>query len=510
MPSYPASQAYQYLSRIVDGLADKPNIRLPSLRTLAREAGVSRMTMQLAMQRLRRQGKVVVYNRRDGARIAVPHAMPLAGTVPKISIAEREYRFETVKRLITQDIISGVYREKQKLPTLKELQFRFGDCYQTIFRAVSELKNSGLIQPSGRRFAVTPSARLSRSTLYFFCDEESLPPNRHPMGERLVVFFRLIEAECKRASLKIRFIPLGDRTKKSLLKEFKEYKNSAVGAIIWCHSHFELNDEILRFLIPFRRPISFIDLWNYYPFYRKTHPRVSPTVRFFSIDASGNEGRDVGNLLLQSGHRKIAYFSIYQSESWSIKRYAGLAQAFSAAGLPRSIGAYTSDDYDLHLEAPLSSFDYLNQPDWKKLINIDGIIKRKHLSSFEAASFYQAVEWAYRGCKLALFYKPLFKRALADPAITAWVAANDETAFAAMDFLAAARRRVPADMALVSFDDDFNALFRNLSSYNFNLSGLLHQALEHLLRPSFPSVKQADGPVEIRGYVVQRGSLGEA
>ncbi|MDD5676218.1 MAG: substrate-binding domain-containing protein, partial [Chitinivibrionales bacterium] len=320
---------------------------------------------------------------------------------------------------------------------------------------------------------------------------------------------RLVEAECKRASLKMRFIPFDDRIKENL-PSAKEYKEDALGAIIWWHYNHQLSGEVLRRLMLLERPIALIDQWNYYSIYRKTHPCVPPLLRFFSLASSGNEGRDVGNLLLQMGHRAVAYFSIFQSHPWSINRYAGLAQAFAAAGLARNIKAYTSDDSSLNMHASLASFEYLNRPEWKKLIDVDGIIKRKRLNPFQAASLYQTLEWIHRGDKLAFFYKPLFARALADPTVTAWVAANDESAFAAMDFLAAARRRVPADISLVGFDDDFNSLFRNLSTYNFNLPALLHQALKHLLHPVFPAAKQAAGPVEIKGYVIQRGSLKRA
>jgi LacI family transcriptional regulator len=106
--------------------------------------------------------------------------------------------------------------------------------------------------------------------------------------------------------------------------------------------------------------------------------------------------------------------------------------------------------------------------------------------------------------------RPLFERALGDRRATAWIGVNDTVALAALAFLRAAGRRVPADLSVVGFDDSNDALRAGLASYDFNLPALAEALVEHVVGWRSRSGRDHSPVAEIPGLLVERDSLGSA
>jgi DNA-binding LacI/PurR family transcriptional regulator len=103
-----------------------------------------------------------------------------------------------------------------------------------------------------------------------------------------------------------------------------------------------------------------------------------------------------------------------------------------------------------------------------------------------------------------------FKQALADSEITAWVGSNDVVAMMAWSYLRSHGRKIPGDISVVGFDNTFDALQHDITSYDFCLGATAGAALSFLLRPSWRTrVRDLSRP-RIEGTIIQRGSTARA
>jgi DNA-binding LacI/PurR family transcriptional regulator len=93
--------------------------------------------------------------------------------------------------------------------------------------------------------------------------------------------------------------------------------------------------------------------------------------------------------------------------------------------------------------------------------------------------------------------------------VTAWVGASDYVALAALDFLKTKGKTVPGDISVMGFDDSFEALYAELSSYNFNIRSYASSMLDfactgrHLFTGA---VNENTGQVELPGRIIERKS----
>jgi DNA-binding LacI/PurR family transcriptional regulator len=101
---------------------------------------------------------------------------------------------------------------------------------------------------------------------------------------------------------------------------------------------------------------------------------------------------------------------------------------------------------------------------------------------------------------------PLFERALSNKTITAWVMANDYAAMLAVDFLREKKVRIPENLSIISFDNTPGAVEYQLTSYDFNHSGIISMMLNYLIRPSIIPQAQRDKTIGIEGTIIERRS----
>jgi DNA-binding LacI/PurR family transcriptional regulator len=98
---------------------------------------------------------------------------------------------------------------------------------------------------------------------------------------------------------------------------------------------------------------------------------------------------------------------------------------------------------------------------------------------------------------------------LEDPSITAWVAVTDGIGRAALHFLHENRIDVPGRISVVAFDNEVGSRLENLSSYEFDMPGLLHQTMSFAAGRAGTAIK-VQRVVEWPGILFQRQSSGRA
>jgi DNA-binding LacI/PurR family transcriptional regulator len=269
--------------------------------------------------------------------------------------------------------------------------------------------------------------------------------------------------------------------------------------------------------------------------------RSSKRVRILTIAARA-AGEEMGRHLMTMGHRNAAFLTLRGNLLWSQRRYDGLKRAFSDAALPGSVVPYEtipfpdnptlvcaaarlsskeisilfSKERQRELAQSLSAFEQAGT-----VINLDqpGIerIRRQALTAVDLcrATDDRSLADANRdnlfsliGGKLLLqALSPLFEKLLYNTAITAWISATDGTALAAKVFLRGKDIDVPGRISVCGFDNSIQADIGNLTSYEFDHSGIFYQALSFAAgRIDYRAAQ--DRVVEWPGMVVARASTG--
>jgi DNA-binding LacI/PurR family transcriptional regulator len=107
--------------------------------------------------------------------------------------------------------------------------------------------------------------------------------------------------------------------------------------------------------------------------------------------------------------------------------------------------------------------------------------------------------------------RPLFDKVLRSGGYTAWVGLNDACARAALHFLREKGVRVPETLSVVGCDNDSEAFADGLSTYDFNMPGVVHAMVQHVLtHRRGPGVSTATPYTEIPGKLIVRDSSGFA
>jgi DNA-binding LacI/PurR family transcriptional regulator len=138
---------------------------------------------------------------------------------------------------------------------------------------------------------------------------------------------------------------------------------------------------------------------------------------------------------------------------------------------------------------------------------LPGSHKPRSVTSFAVSRLADTIAREAQSEGVRPVLQPILSEALQASA-TAWVCANDTVSSRALWFLRRARVGVPSRVSLIGFDDSEEAFRQNLTSYNWNVSGIMAAMVAHILdwHPS-KSRRAPLRPAEIEGYVTERGSV---
>jgi hypothetical protein len=100
------------------------------------------------------------------------------------------------------------------------------------------------------------------------------------------------------------------------------------------------------------------------------------------------------------------------------------------------------------------------------------------------------------------YLRPFFEKILSQSGATAWVCSDDKTALTALAFLSRHGKKVPGDITVLGFDDWPGDFMAGLSSYNFNMSGMVRMIADPKSMRERALVSEGDG------YVVERKTTG--
>ena len=413
-------------------------------------------------------------------------------------------RWAELRDRIAGDLLALRFPGPEPLPSLKELCAHYDAGRLTVGRALRALAADGWLARSGRRFSpVHARARRVQASIVFLAEQ----PGGDVLTDltpRALELWRVLEGRCHGRN--VRFLV---RSVDDYLGGQKRREEPGIIGYIVRNLDIDpvLAQRLLGRLAESGLPVGLVDEVGQTS--QLEWPRRSSRFRTFAIAHSDGAGRQIGQRLLQLGHRRVALFSPFEQRDWSRNRLSGIAGTFArlGAGAIVSYVVPAFPDHDSVRAAVTSTPGYAELA--RRIEAFGGRLDPSHLSADPGPLIRDPLFRSFTSEVVAGRLRPLFERALAaQPAATAWVGANDTVALAAARFLRQAGRRVPGDVTVVGFDNTLEALREGLASYDFNLPALASALLDHVLGWRTRPGRDRGPVVEIPGTLVERESLG--
>jgi DNA-binding transcriptional regulator YhcF (GntR family) len=508
-------KACDYILRAID--SQRFDRELPSIRALADAANVSFVTMWKAVAHLRKKGAVIsaekgraispVYK---NSKPRIAQTLPAGGPVK--DVAPNNSFWVRIKAQIKKDILNGRYSYGALLPSCKELQHFYNASYPTMKKTLNALVSEGAVITHRNGFMVPALTTNPNSRVVAIgCGWED---GKIWVDYQDKNYFRILESECIRLNIALDVVVYFRQNGRlcfihSATRLPYRLTNDDILGIAYVVANLEINpEEVLRKLLPLKKPISVLDVvggWKIPAFSNERR-----TVQFFTVTASIQPARQVARYLLSRGHRSIAFISPFHKALWSNKRLEGVLEIFSEAGYPKGVKSLVLDNYAYQ-------WDYLHNPEtsedlrslisqyneWKKNTRIKFFKKFGNIS-YSIAKYL--TEWNCASGEIYQKMVPLFNKALKDTTVTAWLMANDYSATLALDYLKEKQIAVPERVAMIAFDNTLDAMEYQLTSYDFNNTGIVNIMLRYIISPSASPATGRNEIIEVEGSIVERRS----
>jgi DNA-binding LacI/PurR family transcriptional regulator/DNA-binding transcriptional regulator YhcF (GntR family) len=512
--------------------------RLPSLGEMAKLCTVSRSTMWRAVKIL--QNDSLIHAHRGGSIIAGPVGTTSMRTNNNGKI------WEKLKGKIGNDILTGAFTE-QRLPLISKLAIHYHVSVITLKKALHQLVKEGLLVANGHRYTIPAiqSPRIQAKVVLISQGDEN--NNFLALDERAVKLVESFERECMRSRFECSPLGFSDRNPKDLLSFCAKLEKLAgiAGFVVnfwnpWEELFRKRWFDLFQRLLAWKVPLIVIDQSGSLSLPEYLSRQSS--IRILRI-AGKRAGEMVADTMIRAGHRHIAYLSPNFSQAWAQRRYEGLCshcRQYGPAGFKVDLHTLNeiADLSDLVLEllnldknevSALFRESYAPEGIQVMIQTLERIRKKKllilsdsdpnlatirsearHLAGLSnqphdpetyagilAAMYNRASTYAFE-----IYLRPFFERVIKTSRATAWVCADDKTAFMANQFLMGHGKKVPGDISVIGFDDWPGDFMAGLSSYNFNMNGMIQQSLRMISDPKY--MKGTQLITEVNGYVVER------
>ncbi|MBD3242246.1 MAG: GntR family transcriptional regulator, partial [Chitinivibrionales bacterium] len=336
------ARAERWLRLEIERCTRDGRYRLPTFVAMARASGVSVTTMSQAVRAAVTRG-VLETNHKRGTTIRTLTPSPRRSTTAgRIGCA-----YQRIARVLERDIAQGIFTPHSLFPSCKELQERFHVSYRTAARALRQLVDRGALEPHGRTHRVrSPAAHEGRSTVVTFT--RTLPPNQ--ARSRSVELLRFVQAECRRAGIRVRTIEYGFNApdRQSPMGVSAGYfrhlvaRESVIGAMVWdMVLQPRTVRDILHQLGAFHLPVALLEEHGRYG---GIVPHTSYPLRLFPLGCTADPARYTTRYLTALGHRRLGYVSPYHQAAWSRLRLEAVrAEVGRVLGDTGSVTAVLSD-----------------------------------------------------------------------------------------------------------------------------------------------------------------------
>ncbi len=497
------------LSYINNGIASrKLSGKLPSIRLLARDAGVSYVTMWRSVKQLaggRGAGEGMNDNDRQTARAGVPEH------------DDGNVLWQKISKRLKKDILSGGFPPGQPLPSCKELRHRYGVSFRTLKKSIDALASEEMIRPYKKRYVI-PAISLSGSNARVVVLGCGWEDGRIWADFQDKNYFRILESECIQSRIPLDVVVYYKKNGRlhfihSATGGPYDLSNENILGIVYIVANLQVfPEEILKAVSTLKKPIAVLDVIGCFNDF--TSCAENHCIRFFTTTASVFPAKTVARYLLSLKHTRIAFISPFHKAPWSKIRCQSCMSIYQDAGITGGVEPLVLDRYAFQ-------WDFLQGPG--KRDNLRSLISqytqlknRSHpgisgkFGTLQYGLSKYLTEWNCAVGEIYTVMRPLFDKALHDPSITAWVMANDFAATLAIDYLKELHYRTPEDVSIIAFDNTLDAMEYQITTYDFNNNGIVTMMLRSILAPSTIPVNQGKGMFEVEGRIVVRRSTAQA
>jgi DNA-binding LacI/PurR family transcriptional regulator/DNA-binding transcriptional regulator YhcF (GntR family) len=496
----PALRANEFISNALQRGKWPSDKQFVSIKRLADMAGVSLVTMWKAVADAREKALVDVVRRKG---VCIRTAIEKK--------AEPQLQ-DMVCRNIERDIFSGVFLSGQRLPSRKELMQRYGVSHVTLGKALGALRDNALLVRAGRWYAAAPvvgtttGMQSARITVIAGRNEIGLPQFGIKQSDTL----HILERTAAQNGIALDIVTFSGTASSLLFNSFPSRKKydirksgTTFGYVVFHVIEREKKyRQLFKTLCRTGHPVAIIDEIGMRP--AEIPQSGLKQTNVFSVVESNRAVEQMVRYLLAKGHKGFAYISPFHAAPWSKKRLEALQQSLKQAGITAPVKTMTLDSFKSRLEI----VDILKNETrslqkvfaaWEKTVAPEYYSYSRELAEYEST---YTLSKAYIRRQFDALLRPL----LSDRSITACVAANDMTASILLDSLECKSIAVPGRISIASFDNETHARNRGITSYDFNLHGMMNAAIMSILRPEAYRRSNAGHISAIAGFIVERES----
>jgi DNA-binding LacI/PurR family transcriptional regulator len=332
-----------------------------------------------------------------------------------------------------------------------------------------------------------------------------------PQNRRISYFFRAVEVESTQRGLRTRKIAYNDAQDNP---GYVQHDNSrspndpGIGNMLGCivvATAIQRPDALIRSLMRSGRPVAVI-IENSTGLAHSL-PAKKPPVRVFQVGVTNTCATATAEMLVHYGHRHIAFFSPFHDTEWSRTRFRAIYDSMKARTPDTAVSLFALTEFTSYWDMGCAAEERFGINARQKMRDILPQSIR-NLATHQFDDLWRAYHGLLGNAFLFMRMTPLFKQALSDKSITAWLGANDDIALMALQYLKIKGIAVPGRISVAGFDDIPAAYDVGLTSYNFSLPVVAMQAVRHVVSPSDPVFGPLHRPVELPGKVILRETVG--
>lgn len=501
-------------SRSIEEMLDDPKIRsrgmLPSVKSLSRTLRVSVTTVLRAVDLLRLRGLVTPVRGKGNLINGVDEPGPAEDP------SERLRKWQQVKAAILRDFASGSLPVDLPLPSIKELQHRYGACYMAVRTALRALGCELGLKRYKKTYAL--QVHHERSTNRIAVIMPNLPSEARIEALQGLTydFLRTLERQAGLANLRIEVVT------SEQMRRLGGKGLPFLGYCLWGGGSSGSREQVEE-LRATGKPVAIIDESD--DDTGAFGGSIPKGCKIFLLGASRHGPRLVAAHLAALGHRRIAFIapwnSYHQTDGSVLKLtrakrlYEGLREAYAAIDAHAQITPFTFDELG---DGQQGASDRANE--FRRRYKISRDVPMAKGSILEILNALPPPLVAASRRYIAQLddlltasdsddpHNEIFRSIAQNAGITAWITSYDMYGFLAHRFLDAAGLAVPHRRSLLSFDDLSIALASRFTSYNFNVQAAVTGALDHLLHADARGSLHRENVVHVEGFIMNRGTTG--
>lgn len=498
--------------------------KLPSIPQLTKSFGVSKKTIQDAMDELEKQDLII---RSKGSGIYVKNKREEESTDPRKdkSFSLPKTKIQEIADQIIHDISLGRLKLGTRLPLKKFLQYEYGTSKNTIRSVIENIKERGMIYRKGTSFIIgnksAPVTTYRKNCIYIVANVEKIKAERDSRLRN--EFYSEFEKEVNKYGANVTFIDL-EEPSLSLINAIT--KSDTIGFLYLYNYQRLLNknyepEKMLKMELEQLAKTNFpVVIYNHYEIHNQ-FPSFSfnfgRNAYVLGVMDDKKAGEELGIYLASLGHKSIAFFSIF-NESWCKQRFKGIELGLKKVYGDQAKAMSFSAKLDTNLESVPTSLGkftkvlgYFSKSEIKTLQQAIIKLRKGHdLKSYHLSfdPFTLLMDDAYQTIKNVIRYEkllPCFEEAFKEKNFTAWVGADMYHAIAIMDFLKKNQVQIPQNMSVAGIDDRNKGSFLDITAHDFQ-APLMGYLAARCLFGDIPIYKDRNGIVECPGTVIIRGS----